>query len=115
MNKIPLNFDDSLLVGVEIEMICFNSTQIYIHFNNQSFLVIECSYYINSSLEIDLHNNKSESFFIKLIGEKVNDITIDENRLNLTLHFSNTDTLTLINNEQYESFTLNYPQGKQIF
>lgn len=115
MNKIPLTFDSSLLIGTEVEMICFNSTQIYMHFENQTSLTIECSYCINSSVQLDIHTNKSESFFVELIGEKIVSLAVDKDRLNLSITFSNSNVLKLINNEYYESFTFKFPDGIQIF
>jgi hypothetical protein len=115
MYRIPEDFDESKLLNINVEMICINSTQIYLHFNFNTTVVIESSYSINNSVPFDIHENKSESYFVNLINQDITKIEIDSNRLDITFHFSDNTSLKLINQVEYECFKINFDNKFYIF
>jgi hypothetical protein len=46
MNGLPRNFDYAVFVGRSVELICFNETQIYLHFDQDITVTIEGEYAI---------------------------------------------------------------------
>jgi hypothetical protein len=72
MNK--MNFISETFAGKSLDMICVNSTQIYIHFGISDYICIYCSYVV-----IDEHNNRHKQMppFINSEASNLIDLIVE--------------------------------------
>ena len=49
MYGLPKGFDGQIFVGCALEMLCINTTQIYLHFSDQLSICVQASYSLQSN------------------------------------------------------------------
>ena len=113
MYPLPTDFDISSLVGSKLCEIAFNANQIRLIFEGGSIVIegrmvmnavpygqgLEDSGLIITAQEPDLH-------ILCLIESEIVSVHTDSKRLNLSLVFSNHQTLLLIGDEPYECYQI---------
>lgn len=117
MYGLPVDFDGSFLVGRNLEMICFSSNQIYLHFDNQVTVTIEGEFsYQPQRCEADAqpsHIPIMESKLMQLLEHSISEAAGDEDGT-LTLVFDNGHVLKCFDASDYESYQINYGTGRLI-
>lgn len=108
MYSIPEDISEDFLKGATIEMICFNISQIYIHFSNKIQIIIEGQYSlrtVDDELVFDVYPVTSDNL-LHLIDKRVIDVQIDDVRQNLFIEFESESILGVLSSSSYESFTI---------
>ncbi|MHB8755297.1 MAG: DUF6188 family protein [Candidatus Acidiferrales bacterium] len=117
MYGLPANFDSSFLVGRNLEMICFSSSQVYLHFDDQVTITIEgeFSYQLQRS-EPDvqaIHMPIMESKLMHLLEHSISEAAGDGNGT-LTLVFDNGHVLKCFEASGYESYQIKHGAARLI-
>jgi hypothetical protein len=111
MYGLPKDFDGSFLVGRTLEMVCFNQTQVYLHFDEHVSIAIESAFSCGTEEVVDVP--VKESHLMELLGSSVSVARGDENGT-LGLLFDGGQVLKIYDTtKQYESYTITYG-GKEI-
>ena len=113
MYPLPKDFDISSLVGVKLYEIAFNANQIRLMFEGVS-IVIEGRMIMNAVLDsqdfedsgLNITAQAPDLQILRLIESEIVSVHSDPNRLNLSLVFSNHQTLVLIGDEPYECYQI---------
>jgi len=95
MFKFPDEFDGSFLLGKTLEMVCFNTSQVYLHFDERVRIMIESAFSYHrreNSDETEIINKVpvKKSNLMQLLGQKVSGVQTD-NDATMTLKFENGD------------------------
>ena len=109
MYLLPNTFDPKLLKGERLIMICFNANQINLHFDSSARITIEGEYIIEENtlqMRFNTFPLKGDNGLLTLIETEIEDSYTDYERKDLRIKFSNRITLTLIGNDQYESYSI---------
>lgn len=110
MYGLPENFDGSFFVGRILEMICFNSNQVYLHFDDQTTIMIEGSFshrHAGSGENPGIVNVPvKRSDLMELMGHKVVAVSADRDGT-LTLDFDGDQIFTCYDQSpNYESYQI---------
>jgi hypothetical protein len=98
----------SLLVGKNIELVCFAQYAIYIHFENGGMLTVEAEFDHGNSESRSMHHVTfpiTESSLMRIVECSVASARVDTNG-DLRLKISNGDTLRIFKQPEYESYRL---------
>lgn len=109
MYSIPEDVNENFLEGAIVEMICFNISQIYIHFDNNVQIIIEGQYSLNAAgneSTFDVYPVTSDNRLLQLINKKVLRVQIGNARKNFLIKFEAEKTLEVVNSDYYESCTI---------
>ncbi len=108
MYKLPLEFDISKLIKKELTAVLFTENTINLSFELDISITIIGSF-IHSYGEGKALRTQilpvTSSKLMRLIGKKIN-FAEEEKDGGLTLYFENNDILQLLNDYQYESFSI---------
>lgn len=117
MYGLPVDFDGSFLVGRNLEMICFSSNQIYLHFDDHVTVTIEGEFsYRPQPSEADaqpIHMPIMESKLMQLLEHSISEAAGDEDGT-LTLVFDNGHVLKCFEASGYESYQIKHATGRLI-
>lgn len=106
MFGLPADFDGSFLVGLTLEMVCFNENQMYLHFSANTMITVESGYSYNSEeiREIPVR----ESNLMRLLGSSVSRAYGDASGT-LSLVFDREQVLRIYDiSKQYESYSISH-------
>lgn len=97
MFKSPNGFDGRFLLGRTLELICFNSSQVYLHFDARVKIVIESAFsyerLASKDKTVDIHEVPvKQSNLMQLLEQKVSGVTTEKDET-LTLTFESGDVL----------------------
>lgn len=113
MYGFPTDFDCREFIGKRLEMVCFNSTQIYLHFSDGLFVTI------NGEFSHELNENKKRyklpvfyPNFINLCEEVVVEAFVEEEK-NLYLKFESQHVVCLYDDPKFEAYEIN-KNGKRM-
>lgn len=112
MYGLPENFEGSFLIGRNLEMICFNANQVYLHFDGDVTITIEGTF---SHQQAQAQSNAivislpvSESDLMQLLEHKISAISGDKDGT-LTLVFDDGQILRCYDQfPNYESYQIRY-------
>jgi Family of unknown function (DUF6188) len=111
MYGLPAHFDSALLVGRNLEMICFSSNQVYLHFDGQVTIKIEGEFsYLSDRADMDQKRIRmpiAESKLMQSLEHLISGATADENGT-LTLVFDNGHILKCFEAHDYESYEIKH-------
>ncbi len=110
MYSLLSSFDPKILKGEKLNMICFTANQIHFHFESLTRITIEGDFIIeenNQQLKYNVYPVKNDSGLFSLIETEIIDSYTDFERKNLHIKFSNKIILTLIEDDQFESYSIN--------
>jgi len=109
MNGLPKNFDGSFLVGCALEMVCFNATQMYLHFSKGVTITVEGTFSYRKTASQAAPAIKvpvKESDLMQLLEQSVSKVTGDQSGA-LTLSFSNGQIFKCFDSSKhYESYQI---------
>lgn len=113
MYPIPKDFDVSSLTGIKLYGITFTANQIILMFD-EGRIVVEGRMILRTlpassdvqDIGLDISAQDPDIQLLSMIESNVVSVRIDEVRLNLSLTFSNGQTLVLIGDEPYECYTI---------
>ena len=108
MHGLPRSFDPTFFVGRQMEMVCFNENQVYLHFDHKISIVIEAALRHEYGSGCDQVDSMpvTTSRLMRLLGAEVRNAkaTIDGT---LTLQFDNGDRLTCFDTSRsFESYRI---------
>lgn len=117
MYKIPANINFDRFKGKTLTSMTFGINLVVMHFSNDDFVQFDGSFSINK-------NGKKESFdevypaektgtLLSLLEKEIARVEVNDERTILTFIFDNGDSLALIDDAHYESFSL-FIDGKEI-
>ena len=112
MYGLPENFDGSFLIGRNLEMICFNANQIYLHFDGQVTITIEGTFsHQHAQSESDtavISVPVSQSDLMQLLEHQISAISGDKDGT-LTLVFDDGQILRCYDQfPDYESYQIRH-------
>jgi hypothetical protein len=117
MYTFPPEFDEKLLVGRTLEMICFNANQIYFHFGLRDVICAESNFRFGHhglACELmDIPVPSLESDLMKIIEHNIVSASVSDGHI-LTLHFDDGSVLEfcdILGN--YESYSVTL-EGRQF-
>jgi hypothetical protein len=116
MYGLPENFDGSFLIGKTLEMVCFNVSQLYLHFSNHIIITIESSFSYrdadSQSLARPINVPVKESNLMQLLGHLISKASGDQDGT-LTLVFDNGEVFKCFDSSKnFESYQIKY--GDQL-
>jgi hypothetical protein len=108
MYGLPKDFNAARLVGRNLELICFNENQVYLHFDGKLTIMVESklSYQDNPELaprtiEIPI----LQSNLMQLLGHSITDAS-GNNEGTLTMEFDNGHILQCLDQPHYEAYQI---------
>jgi hypothetical protein len=111
MYGLPKDFDASFLVGLTLEMVCFNINQVYLHFSDHVMITIEGDLVHQISPSDDTSNISPpihESNLMQLLEHSVSNAFGDDEGT-LTMVFDNGQTLKCLDTSpNYESYQIKH-------
>ncbi len=117
MYGLPEDFDGSFLVGHRLEMICFNSNQLYLHFDGQLTIKIEGEFSYDSGLGDSeakpIHPPITESKLMHLLEHSISQAAGNEVGT-LTIMFDNGHILKCFESFDYESYEIKHGADRLI-
>jgi hypothetical protein len=111
MEKVPPSFNIEKLLNKELTGICFSSNTISIYFTTIGSIVIYGSFSFDFENEVhefdEIYPIDDDFRLLKLLGQSVISINLNDDRTNVCFIFSNHAILELFGNSHYESFEIN--------
>ena len=108
MYNIPINFNLEKLLGSLITQISYSINTISIFFDKVGFITISGSFRINHKKFYDeIFPIKNDMGLLNMLGKKIINININNDRDILCIVLDNQLKLELIGNKVYESYTIN--------
>lgn len=109
MYTLPDSFDTKILLDERLIMICFNSSQVYFHFDSHLMITIDGEFIVEKDFKIEKYHPyllKSDCGLLELIETTITDCYTDVARKDLRIKFSNSMIVTLLATENYESYLI---------
>lgn len=116
MYKISKKFDCSLILGKELEMLCFSKYQITFHFDGDFSVssTYEIKYKFKNKEEHILPLPVTSTDLVQLIEDKICHAEIINSGAELLIEFSSGARIVLLNCPRYESFVI-YINQEEIY
>ena len=91
-------------------MVCFNLTQIYIHFGSSIHVGIESPYSLvdtnGKERFFNVYPVSSDNEILQFLDKKVRSVAINKTRTNFCIRFEDNTSINLIGDNSYESYRI---------
>jgi hypothetical protein len=117
MYKIPEDFDTAILKGTLFNQITFGLNSIILSFN-EGFIQFSGGFSFTcagkSQSYDEVYPVKTDSGLLSILDKKITEVSINNDRNELTIRFENECELCLYGSDLYESFEINIGERRII-
>lgn len=110
MYKLPLDFDLSKLNGAIVQQICYAANNISIMLDSSRYINFEGQFILTEQNgrenKFDVYPVKDDLGILKLLEQKIEEVSASKLTNNLFILFENRMSLTILASDSYESYTI---------